>query len=311
MDAVIETRGLTKVYGPTTAVDHLDLTLARGEVFGLLGPNGSGKTTTILMLLGLTEPTGGTVRVLGHDPAREPLHVKARVGYLPDSVGFYEELTARENLTYTARLNRIEPHEAESRIRDTLDRFGLIEVIDQPVSSYSHGMKRRLGMADVLVKRPEIVILDEPTLGLDPEAAREFLDMVRGLKHDGFTVLLSSHLLHQVQAICDRVGLFRKGVMVLEGAVPDLARQVLGGAYRIRLETSGPDVSEALRRISGVVRWNAETPGHYVLEAEDDRRADVAEAVMQAGARLLSLHMEEPSLDDVYAHYFQEAAHAA
>lgn len=311
MDAVIETRGLTKVYGPTTAVDHLDLTLARGEVFGLLGPNGSGKTTTILMLLGLTEPTAGTVRVLGHDPAREPLKVKARVGYLPDSVGFYEELTARENLEYTARLNRIESREAEARIRDTLTRFGLIDVIDQPVSSYSHGMKRRLGMADVLVKRPEIVILDEPTLGLDPEAAREFLDMVRGLKHDGFTVLLSSHLLHQVQAICDRVGLFRKGVMVLEGAVPDLARQVLGGAYRIRLETSGPDVSEALRRISGVVRWNAEAPGHYVVEAEDDRRADVAAAVIQAGARLLSLRMEEPSLDDVYAHYFQEAAHAA
>jgi ABC-2 type transport system ATP-binding protein len=311
MDAVIETRGLTKIYGATTAVDHLDLTLARGEVFGLLGPNGSGKTTTILMLLGLTEPTAGTVRVLGHDPAREPLKVKARVGYLPDSVGFYEELTARENLTYTARLNRIEPRETEARIRDTLTRIGLIDVMDQPVSSYSHGMKRRLGMADVLVKRPEIVILDEPTLGLDPEAAREFLDMVRGLKHDGFTVLLSSHLLHQVQAICDRVGLFRKGVMVLEGAVPDLARQVLGGAYRIRLETSGPDVSETLRRMSGVVRWNTESPGHYVIEAEDDRRADVAAAVMQAGARLLSLRMEEPSLDDVYAHYFQEAAHAA
>ncbi|HEX9679899.1 MAG TPA: ABC transporter ATP-binding protein [Anaerolineales bacterium] len=311
MDAVIETRGLTKLYGATTAVDRLSLTVRRGEVFGLLGPNGSGKTTTILMLLGLTEPTAGTVRVVGQDPARHPLQVKARVGYLPDSVGFYEELTARENLAYTARLNRIPEAEADLRIGQSLTRMGLAEVIDRPVSSYSHGMKRRLGMADVLIKRPEIIILDEPTLGLDPEAAREFLDMVRELRKDGFTVLLSSHLLHQVQAICDRVGLFRKGVMVLEGTVPELARKVLGGAYRVQVETSGPDVAESLGRIPGAVRVHDETRGRYVVEAERDLRAEVASAVMDAGGRLLSLRMEEPSLDEVYARYFQEVAHAA
>jgi len=311
VDAVIETRGLTKLYGATTAVDRLSLTVRRGEVFGLLGPNGSGKTTTILMLLGLTEPTAGTVRVLGQDPARQPLQVKARVGYLPDSVGFYEELTARENLAYTARLNRIPEAEAVLRIEQSLTRMGLAEVIDRPVSSYSHGMKRRLGMADVLVKQPEIIILDEPTLGLDPEAAREFLDMVRELRKDGFTVLLSSHLLHQVQAICDRVGLFRKGVMVLEGTVPELARKVLGGSYRVRVETSGPDVAEPLGRIPGAVRVHDETQGRYVVEADHDLRAQVASAVMEAGGKLLSLRMEEPSLDEVYARYFQEVAHAA
>lgn len=311
MDAVIETRGLTKLYGETRAVDHLSLTIHRGEVFGLLGPNGSGKTTTILMLLGLTEPTAGTVRVLGQDPARQPLQVKARVGYLPDSVGFYEELTARENLAYTARLNRIPEAEAEPRIEAALTRMGLGEVIDRPVSSYSHGMKRRLGMADVLIKQPEIIILDEPTLGLDPEAAREFLDMVRELRKDGFTVLLSSHLLHQVQAICDRVGLFRKGVMVLEGTVPELARKVLGGAYRVQVETAGPDVRETLGRIPGAVRVHDETGGRWVVEAERDLRSEVASAVMAQGGRLLSLRMEEPSLDEVYTRYFQEAAHAA
>ncbi|MGH2626606.1 MAG: ABC transporter ATP-binding protein [Anaerolineales bacterium] len=311
MDAVIETRGLTKLYGTTTAVDHLSLTVRRGEVFGLLGPNGSGKTTTILMLLGLTEPTAGTVRVLGQDPARQPLQVKARVGYLPDSVGFYEELTARENLAYTARLNRIPEAEADARIEQALTRMGLGRVIDRPVSSYSHGMKRRLGMADVLIKQPEIIILDEPTLGLDPEAAREFLDMVRELRKDGFTVLLSSHLLHQVQAICDRVGLFRLGVMVLEGTVPELARKVLGGAYRVQVETAGPNVADALGRIPGAVRVQAETGARYVVEAERDLRSEVAAAVMAAGAKLLSLRMEEPGLDEVYARYFQEVAHAA
>ncbi len=311
MDAVIETRGLTKLYGATTAVDHLSLTVRRGEVFGLLGPNGSGKTTTILMLLGLTEPTAGTVRVLGQDPARQPLQVKAHVGYLPDSVGFYEELTARENLAYTARLNRIPETEGRPRIEQSLTRMGLGEVMDRPVSSYSHGMKRRLGMADVLIKQPEIIILDEPTLGLDPEAAREFLDMVRELRKDGFTVLLSSHLLHQVQAICDRVGLFRKGVMVLEGTVPELARKVLGGAYHVQVETAGPNVAGPLGRIPGAVRVHDEAGGRYIVEAERDLRSEVASTVMGAGGKLLSLRMEEPSLDEVYTRYFQEVAHAA
>jgi ABC-2 type transport system ATP-binding protein len=311
MDTVIETRDLTKHYGATHAVEGLNLRLHAGEVFGLLGPNGSGKTTTILMLLGLTEPTSGTVRVLGQDPARNPLQVKARVGYLPDSVGFYDELTARENLAYTARLNRIGGAEARELIESGLTRMGLREVIDRPVGSFSHGMKRRLGMADVLVKRPEIIILDEPTLGLDPQAAGEFLEMVRGLKHDGFTVLLSSHLLHQVQAICDRVGLFRKGQMVLEGTVPELARKVLGGAYRIQVEAQGAGVKESLEKLPGVVKVHDGAGGHYVVEAERDLRAEVAATVQAHGSQLLGMRLEEPSLDEVYTRYFREVHDAA
>ncbi len=311
MDVVIETHHLTKHYGPVIAVDHLDLQVARGEVFGLLGPNGSGKTTTILMLLGLTEPTSGKVRVLGVDPARRPLKVKSRVGYLPDSVGFYDDLTARENLRYIARLNRIPAAEADERIRAALQRMGLAEVIDQPVSTFSHGMRQRLGMADVLIKQPELVILDEPTLGLDPEAAREFLEMVRGLKSDGFTVVLSSHLLHQVQAVCDRVGLFHRGRMVLEGTVADLARRVLGGGYRIHLEVTGPDLSARLQALEGVRRVTADGDGKYMLEADRDLRPAAVSAAVEAGGQLLSVRLEEPSLDEIYSRYFQEVAHAA
>lgn len=221
---VIEAQNLTKRYGDFVAVDGVNLALHAGEVFGLLGPNGSGKTTTILMLLGLTEPTSGTVRVLGYDPQRQPLQVKSRVGYLPDQVGFDDELTAYENLAYIARLNGLR-HPA-GRIEEALTRMGLKEVADKRVKTFSRGMKQRLGVAEILLKRPQVVILDEPTLGLDPEAAREFLQIIRDLKHDGITVLLSSHLLHQVQQICDRVALFHRGRIALEGRVEELAQQV-------------------------------------------------------------------------------------
>jgi ABC-2 type transport system ATP-binding protein len=309
MAPVIETRKLTKHYGPVIAVQDLDLTIQEGEVFGILGPNGSGKTTTILMLLGLTEPTSGTVRVLGHDPAREPLRVKARVGYLPDSVGFYEDLTARENMSYIARLNRIAPGEIETRISSALERMGLNEVTERQVSTFSHGMRQRLGMADLLVKDPEVVILDEPTLGLDPEAAREFLELVRGLKRDGYTIMLSSHLLHQVQAVCDRVGLFHRGRMVLEGTVPELAQKVLGGAYRIHIEALGSGLVEKFSRLEGVVRVHNGQESHYVLEASRDLRGEVAQAVVGWEGKLMSMHLEHPSLDEVYTKYFQEVAH--
>lgn len=305
---VIATRGLTKVYGRVVAVDGLDLEVQEGEVFGLLGPNGSGKTTTILMLLGLTEPTRGEARVLGFDPVREPLKVKARVGYLPDSVGFYGELTAWENLRYTTRLLGLEAKEAEARIEEVLRRMGLWEVRDRRVAAFSRGMRQRLGLAEVLLKRPKVAILDEPTLGLDPEAAREFLDLIRRLKAEGITLLLSSHLLHQVQEVCDRVGLFHKGRMVLVGTVEELARRVLGGGYEVHLEAT-PGLSEALRTLPGVIRVEEEG-GRYRILAEEDLRPQVARLAVERGS-LLGLALRRPSLDEIYARYFQEVAHAA
>ncbi|MCL6553242.1 MAG: ABC transporter ATP-binding protein [Firmicutes bacterium] len=306
---VIETQGLTKRYGAFTAVDNLTLRIHAGEVFGLLGPNGSGKTTTILMLLGLTEPTSGTARVLGEDPARNPLAVKRRVGYLPDSVGFYDELTAVENLAYTARLNGLRGREADQRIDDVLDRMGLADVAHKPVGTFSRGMKQRLGLAEILLKQPQVAILDEPTAGLDPHAAHEFLDLIRGLRADGLTVLLSSHLLHQVQAVCDRVGLFNKGKMVLEGTVEDLARRVLGGAYRISVEVTGDDNLEAaLAGLPGVVRVRRERPGLYTLDTQADMRGEVARRIATTRANLLGITITQPSLDEVYEKYFRVSA---
>ncbi|MDP2661992.1 MAG: ABC transporter ATP-binding protein, partial [Dehalococcoidia bacterium] len=197
--AIIEMVNLTKKYGDFTAVDRLNLEVTEGEIFGLLGPNGAGKTTTILMMLGLTEPTAGRVRVAGFSSTRRPLEVKRLVGYLPDNVGFYEDMSARENLRYTAALNGLSRREADRRIDDLLERVGLPDVADQRAGSFSRGMRQRLGIADVLIKGPRLVVLDEPTLGIDPDGVRHVLDtIVRMSREQRITVLLSSHLLHQV-----------------------------------------------------------------------------------------------------------------
>jgi ABC-2 type transport system ATP-binding protein len=309
-DLVLETKGLTKLYGDFVAVDNLNLSIRKGEVFGLLGPNGAGKTTTILMLLGLTDPTKGQVRVLGFDPARQPLSVKARVGYMPDQVGFYDELTARENLIYIAKLNSISRDHLKSRVEEAIERVHLTQVIDKRVGTFSRGMRQRLGLADVLIKNPQLIVMDEPTQGLDPELAHEFLGMIHNLKEEGTTILLSSHLLHQVQVICDRVGLFSQGRMVVQGTVPELARKVLGGAYRIQLQAEGPAVKlrkalEGLQNVNNVKMNN----GMIDIEARKDVRADVADAVIKAGGRLRSLNVESQSLDDIYTRYFEEVSH--
>ena len=308
---VIETRNLTKRYNGVVAVDGLNLTIQEGEIFGMLGPNGSGKTTTILMLLGLTEPTSGQVRVLGLDPARQPLSVKARVGYIPDQVGFYDDLTAVENLMYTAKLNGIPRKEALARIDQALERMGLAEVKDRAVKTYSRGMRQRLAVADVLIKQPRMVIMDEPTQGLDPEGAHEFLKIIRDLKEEGITVLLASHLLHQVQSVCDRVGLFNQGRMAISGTVEELAAKYMEGGYRIELEATGDReaIEKALNAVQGVTEVAYLGRNRYEVRARGDLRAETARAVVLAGGGLLSLHVEAPSLDDIYVRFFQEVKH--
>ena len=309
-DPVLETKGLTKLYGDFVAVDNLNLSIKKGEVFGLLGPNGAGKTTTILMLLGLTEPTKGQVRIMGFDPTRQPLSVKARVGYMPDQVGFYDDLTARENLVYIAKLNGIPRDQINSRVEAAIGRVHLTQVIDKRAGTFSRGMRQRLGLADVLIKNPQLIIMDEPTQGLDPELAHEFLGLIQSLKEEGTTILLASHLLHQVQVICDRVGLFSQARMVLQGTVPELARKVLGGAYRVQIQANGSSAKlrKALQDLRDVSKVNLAN-GWFEIEAQRDVRADAAEAVIKAGGRLQSLNVESQSLDDIYTRYFEEVSH--
>ena len=307
-DAVITAKGLRKLYGKHPAVDGIDLTIERGEIFGLLGPNGAGKTTTILMLLGLTEASDGHVEVAGFDPMREPLEVKRHVGYLPDSVGFYDNLTARQNLNYTARLAGIPRAELDARIDDAMKRVRLFDVVEHRVGTFSHGMRRRLGLAEVIMKRAEIAILDEPTSGLDPQSTFEFLDMIRGLKAEGVAVLLSSHLLDQVQAVCDRVALFNKGKVAIEGSVPELSQRVLGGGYSVEIEARGADLATICAHVAGVQSVTPVGTDKYHLIAARDVRLELGQAIFAAGGYLTRLDHVEPSLDTIYRHYF-EAQH--
>jgi len=304
---VIEAAGLTKRYGKSVAVDGIDLAVEKGEVFGLLGPNGSGKTTTILMLLGLTEPSGGKVQVLGYDPLRQPLQVKRRVGYLPDSVGFYDHLSARENLAYTARLAGIESGEARKRIEAALVRVGLGAVAGRRTNTFSHGMRQRLGLAEVLVKQPEVAILDEPTNGLDPQATQELLTLIGELRRDGITILLSSHLLGLVESICDRVALFRKGRIGLIGTVTDLAKQVLGGAYVVEVEAEGVDLKSVLAGMEGVVAVTPVNGSTSRVDAHQDLRPEIARRVINAGGALRNMAIRRAGLDEVYVRYFEQA----
>jgi ABC-2 type transport system ATP-binding protein len=307
-EQVISAHGLTKSYGTTTVVDGVHFDVSRGEIFGLLGPNGAGKTTTILMMLGLTEVSSGEVRILGHDPVREPLTVKRRVGYLPDLVGFYDNLSARENLAYTARLMGMPSAVRGQRIDEALARVRLHDVADKRTGTFSRGMRQRLGLAEILMKQVEIAILDEPTSGLDPQSTAEFLDLIGQLKRENVTVLLSSHLLDQVQRMCDRVALFQSGRIVLLGTVPELARQVLGGGFVVEVEgnvPAGTELEQRLAAIVGVTGVERVSEDRYRLTADRDVRPEAARAVVAANGALRRLSVEEPSLEAIYTRFFQ------
>jgi ABC-2 type transport system ATP-binding protein len=328
-EPLIQAVGLTKRYGPRTVVDALDLEVRRGEIYGLLGPNGAGKTTTILMLLGLSEPDAGRARVVGLDPTRHALEVKRRVGYLPDDAGFYADLTGRQNLRYTAALNGLTGRAAETRISEVLEQVGLVEGVDRKAGQYSRGMRQRLGIADALVKDPSVLILDEPTIGIDPLGVVEILGLIRRLVSDrSLALLLASHLLDQVQATCDRVGIFYAGRLIGEGSVAQLAERFGGDHARLAVafDETQPgafdrSATEALlRTVPGVAAVTLvdladptsglDTPlplhtvGWIVGLAEGASTATVRQELLrrvgEAGLPLAELRLLVPSLGETY-----------
>ncbi len=308
---VIEATGLTKRYGSSRAVDGIDLTVEEGEVLGMLGPNGAGKTTTILMLLGLTEASEGSIRILGKDPVREPLAVKRDVGYLPDAVGFYDNLSGRENLRYTARLGGMSAEEADHRIDEALQRVHLSHVGDHRVATYSRGMRQRLGLAELLMRDSRIAILDEPTSGLDPQSTTELLELIRGFAKDGMTVLVSSHLLDVVQSICNRVALFNKGRIGFVGTVAELAQNVADGAFHIEVGADGFDVGTLAENIDGVSGVTADGDGFWKITASRDIRPDLAKGIVEKGGALKNLDAHRVTLGEAYNLFFREAGNEA
>jgi ABC-2 type transport system ATP-binding protein len=310
MSAVIETEDLSKRYREKFAVNSLNLTVQEGEIFGFLGPNGAGKTTTILMLLGLTEPSSGNVAVCGFNPSRKSLEVKKRVGYLPENPGFYDDISARDNLLYMARLNRIPEAEARQRTSEVLEQVGLTEDGKRLVREYSRGMKQRLGIAEVLVKKPRAIILDEPTLGIDPDGAIRILELIKSLnKNHNLTVLLSSHQLQQVQQICNRVGIIVKGRMIVQGEMDELGKAILKERqWNFLLEVAGDDGSleRELRAVDGVDDVEKRSHGWF-LRCTRDVRSEVVALIARKGLKLLQLRSEDPTLEEIYLKYFREA----
>ena len=310
MENIIQTSHLTKRYRAKIAVNDLNLSIRKGEVFGLLGPNGAGKTTTILMLLGLTEPTAGTATIAGCDCTRNPLEVKSIVGYLPDNVGFYTDMTGRQNLRFTGRLNGLDGQELEDRIDALLERVGMTEAADKKTGTYSKGMRQRLGIADVLIKDPQVIIMDEPTLGIDPEGMRELLNIIRDLSvKDGRTVLISSHQLQQIQQVCDRVGIYVEGTLVACGTLAELEAHIQkNGTYLLEVDVEPCD-DQILGMLAGQdgILGIAKEGRRFMITSKKDIRPQLTKFLGEHDYTVMHLHQRGGDLDEIYRRYFEKA----
>ncbi len=310
-DAIIELEGLTKFYGSVKAVDNLNLKIDRGEIFGLLGPNGAGKTTTILMILGLSEPSSGNASVCGLNATRNPVAVKKKVGYLPDNVGFYNSMTALENLMYIGRLNGIGENEIEERAKMMLEIVGLGDEMTKKTSAYSRGMKQRLGLADVLIKEPEVIILDEPTLGIDPSGVKEFLTLIRQLsRQQGNTVLISSHLLHQMQQVCDKVGIFVDGKLLVEGNIETLSHNLFGEESYVVSVSVKENITSSWEHFKELLQFAAvksyEVNGNEIeVSCQQDITPDIIRFFVERGLSITGANKKEFGLDEIYHRYFE------
>lgn len=309
-EIMIETRCLEKKYGSFTAVHDLNLSVQKGEVFGLLGPNGAGKTTTTLMLLGLTEPSAGSAQIAGVDCTRNPLRVKQMVGYLSDNMGFYPDMTGRENLRMTGRMNGLKGELLEARMEELLARVGMSQAADERTGTYSKGMKQRLGIADILMKDPDVLIMDEPTNGIDPEGMRELMLLIRELaEKDGRTILISSHQLHQIQQICDRVGIFVHGELVACGDIATLGRQ-LEEQNGYQYEIAAGDERHKLRKVlEGMEQVDGleEKEAFLLIHTKEELSGKLMHELAKEKLTLTHLRKCSGDLDEIYSRYFEKA----
>ena len=302
---MIETKNLCKSYGRVKALDNLNLYIEENEVFGFLGPNGAGKSTTINLLMGMIQPTSGEIRIAGIDVVRNPVEVKKIAGYLPENVGFYGHMTARQNLMYFAEFYGNE--DVRKRVDALLEIVGLAEAADKKVGGFSRGMRQRLGLAQALLNDPEIVFLDEPTSGLDPEGAAEFRKLVSWLEREGKTIFFSSHILSEVRAVCRTVGIISKGRLIVKGDIKELTKK-LNDSVRIFVETEPQLEDESvLKAFASRIEVDAEGR-RYMLECQRDCRVEIARTLFEMGYVVKALHLQEPSLEEIYLRIIQEGS---
>ena len=290
----VATRGLVKRYGEIVAVDHVDLTVERGDVFGYLGPNGAGKTTSLRMMLGLIRPTEGSVELFGRDPLREGAKALDGVAGFVEGPRFYPYLSGRRNLRLLADYD---DGDSRSRIDEVLDLVELRDRAKDKVGGYSHGMRQRLGIAAALLRSPRLLLLAEPTTGLDPAGLRDMRDLVRRLAGEGITVLLSSHLLGEVEELCNRVAIIQKGRVVYEGALREL---LAGAASGYRLRTPDPVRARAVCLAQAGVEKVSAADGEVRFQADEDSVGALSIALGQARIAVTALVPETASLEELF-----------
>ncbi len=307
METMIEVRDLTKYYGPVQAVNQINFEVAAGEIVGFLGPNGAGKTTTLKMLAGFLAPTSGTARINGFDCVSQSLEVRRSLGYLPENVSIYPELTVGQFLKFAAQAKWVESKDQPAEIRRVMAACGLEEVAGKLVKALSKGFRQRLGLAQALLRQPPVLILDEPTIGLDPSQIVEIRSLIKNLE-GGHTVILSSHILPEVSQLCHRVIIINRGQIVASDTPENLSRQMGRGA--INLTVNGPEdqVTAALQGLPGVTRVVGRGEGRFLVDAGNGRdlRPELARLVVQRGFDLLELKAQEFTLEDVFLNLVTE-----
>ena len=310
-EQVVETFDLTKIYGDFTAVDGLNMEVNKGEIFGFLGPNGAGKTTSVLMLMGLSVPTSGTGTIGGYDIVEQSREIRSTASILPEYSSLYGDLTAFENLDYLGRLNNMLKEEREDRIHDIMEIVGMSEWLDEKYESFSRGMKQRVGIASTMMKNPQVVFLDEPTLGLAPVGTREIRELILDLKNkQGLTVVMTSHILSEVQATCDRIGIINAGKLVLRETMANLNNIMTGADDRsveFKLTYVTPEIVKEIESIDGVKQVTQENGRLYVYgNVESD--INVSRTIVENGSIILMMKPREYTLEEIFMKYYEKEA---
>lgn len=309
---MIEVQNLTKRYGAFTAVDNISFTVERGQILGFLGPNGAGKTTTMRVITGFMPPTRGTAVVAGFDVVEEPLEVKRRIGYLPETPPLYLEMTVNEYLSFAARLKQIPSGQVAERIAGASRKVAISDVRDRVIKTLSKGYRQRVGLAQALIHDPEVLVLDEPTIGLDPIQIREVREMIKSLAHE-HTIILSTHILPEVDMTCDSVVIIDRGRIIAQDTPEGLAKSLKGAEkLTVTAEGSAEEISAAVTEIQGVQKIidSRSNNGASTLTLECDFqfhvRKALSEIMSEKGWALLEMKVEETTLEDVFIHLMSD-----
>ncbi len=301
---MIITEDLTRKFGTLVAVDRLNIEIKEGDIYGFLGPNGAGKTTTIRMLSTLIKPTSGTASIMGYDVLKDPNRAKRVIGIMPERPGFYEEMTGRKQLRFYGEFYKIPREKLDARIEELMGRVGMMRFIDAAIKTYSHGMRKRIAIAQALLHDPRILVLDEPSTGLDPKGVQEFRDLIRSLNKEGYTIFLSSHVLPEIQQLCNRVGILRRGVLVAEDSIENLREQLISRSMdRITVVATGvtEEMLTSIRGLDPVDSADLAQWGLMVLAApRANVTAEINDILVRSGAKVYAMTTLEPTLEDVF-----------